>query len=48
MRIKPFQSQKNDGIFYIFDQIKVSRVPLYIGYFQIGMKEHLKLRLHSL
>ena len=27
-KVKHFSSQENDDIFHIFDQIKVSRVPL--------------------
>ena len=38
----------NDKIFYIFDQIKVSRVPLWVGHYHLFMKGLLKLRLQSL
>ena len=37
---------ENDGIFYIFDQIKVFKVPLQIGHCHLCMKGHLKLREH--
>ena len=45
---KHFSSQKNDGIFHIFDQIKVSRVPLQIGHCHFCMEGRLKSRLQSL
>ena len=33
-----FLSQENDDIFHMFDQIKVSRVPLWIGYCQLSLE----------
>ena len=45
---KHFSSQKNYGIFHIFDQIKVSRVPLQIGHCHFCMEGRLKSRLQSL
>ena len=32
---KHFWTKNNDNIFHIFDQIKVSRVPLWIGHCQL-------------
>ena len=43
-----FKPRKTTDIFHIIDQIKVSRVPLWIGHCHLYMEGHLKLRLQSL
>ena len=39
---------ESDGIFHIFDQIKVLMLRLYIGHCHLCMEAHIKLRLQSL
>ena len=45
---KHFQILKNDNISHIMYQIKVSRVPLWIGHCHLCVEGNLKLHLHSL
>ena len=47
-RNKHFSSQKNDAIFRIFDQIKVSRLPLQVRHCNLCMEGHLKFSIQSL